>query len=92
MFQLPNRKDGCDDNDALLVSIQKINKMIKALSNKLPCCLGSYNTRTLVEKIKMEDLITELLEYVGLLNLTALIKIFCVTGENGIFQIKNILY
>ena len=39
-----------------------MNEMIKALSNKIPCRVGQWNTRTLDGKIRMEDLLTELPE------------------------------
>ena len=62
LFRLPSEKYGCDDNDALIVAIQKMNEMIKALTNKLPCRVGPWNSRSLVGNSKLDDLLTILPE------------------------------
>ena len=46
MFKLPSNKEGCSDADAPLMAIQKMNEMLKVLSNKLPCRVGPWlNTK-----------------------------------------------
>ena len=42
MFKVPSKKDGCSDKDAPIAAIQKMNEMLKALSNKLPCRVGPW--------------------------------------------------
>ena len=42
MFKLPSKKEGCSDGDAPLIAIEKMNEMLKVLSNKLPCRVGPW--------------------------------------------------
>ena len=42
MFKLPTKKDGCSEEDAPLTAVKKMNLMIKALTNKLPCRVGKW--------------------------------------------------
>ena len=52
MFKIPGKEDGCDDDDAPIVAIQKMNDMIKALTNKLPCFVGPWKTNNAYGSIK----------------------------------------
>ena len=60
MFKLPGKEEGCDDDDAPLIAIQKMNDMIKALTNKLPCFVGPWKNNVTYGPLKKEDLMTVL--------------------------------
>ena len=63
MFKVPSKKDGCSDKDAPIAAIQKMNEMLKALSNKLPCRVGPWlDTNLKNGKIKDSDLLPTLPE------------------------------
>ena len=63
MFKIPGKKEGCDDDDAPLIAIQKMNEMVKALTNKLPCFVGPWkNSNLQYGDIKKADLLTVLPE------------------------------
>ena len=62
MFKLPNKTgDYCED-DAPIISIQVMNQMIKALTNKLQCRVGPWNLKGRKTTLKMKDLVRELPE------------------------------
>ena len=42
MYKLPDKKELLDDESPAIIGIQKMNEMLKALSNKLPCCVGPW--------------------------------------------------
>lgn len=42
MFKLPTKKEGCSEDDAPITAIKKMNLMLKALTNKLPCRVGKW--------------------------------------------------
>ena len=63
MFRTPKPQEGCSDEDAPIIAIQKMNEMIKALTNKLPCKVGPWHTSNLPSgKINDRDLLSELPE------------------------------
>ena len=63
MFKIPSKKEGCSDKEAPIVAIQKMNEMLKALSNKLPCRVGPWLDNNLTNgSIQDSDLITTLPE------------------------------
>ena len=47
MFKIPGKKEGYDDDDAPLLAIKKMNEMLKALTNKLPCFVGPWKSSNL---------------------------------------------
>ena len=64
MFKLPNKTgDYCED-DAPIISIQVMNQMIKALTNKVQCRVGPWKLKGRKTTLKMKDLIRELPEEV----------------------------
>ena len=60
MIKLPGKKEGCKDDDAPTVAIKRINAMLKALSNKLPCRVGPWTLNTPTTKLTAKDLIKTL--------------------------------
>ena len=64
MLKLPTKKMGCTDEEAPIIAIQKMNEMIKALANKLPCRIGPW-THSNQSTLKETDLLTELQEEVN---------------------------
>ena len=63
MFKIPSKKDECENNNAPLVAILKINEILKALTRKIPCRVGPWNISNLVyDDPKKDDLLTNLLD------------------------------
>ena len=63
MFRTPRAEEGGSDDDAPIVAIQKMNEMIKALTNKLPCKIGPWLTSNMPSgRICERDLLSELPE------------------------------
>lgn len=56
MFKIPSKKEGCSDENAPKLAIQKMNMMIKTLSNKLPCKVGPWILNQSITVIKESDL------------------------------------
>ena len=58
MFKLPSNKEGCSDAEAPHMAIQKMNEMLKVLSNKLPCRVGPWlHSKKKKSKPKTTDLL-----------------------------------
>ena len=65
MYKLPTKTgDYCED-DAPIISIQIMNKMIRALTNKIHCRVGPWKLQGRQTNLKMKDLIKELPEEVN---------------------------
>ena len=65
MYKLPTKTgDYCED-DAPIISIQIMNKMIKALTNKIHCRVGPWKLQGRKTHLKMKDLVKELPEEVN---------------------------
>lgn len=47
MFKLPTLKEGCVEEEAASFAIKKMNEMLKALTNKLPCRVGPWRMNNL---------------------------------------------
>ena len=62
MFKLPAKTGDLIDEDAPILSIRKMNQMIKALTNKLPCRLGLCKMKDNKTRLKVQDLLTGLPE------------------------------
>ena len=62
MYKLPPKSGDLSEEDAPILSIQKMNQMIKALTNKLPCKIGPWKLKDTKTKLKMTDLLSELPE------------------------------
>ena len=60
MFKLPTQNDVCKLAQAPFVATEKMNAMLKALSNKLPCRLGPWKMNQTNMVIKKKDLLKEL--------------------------------
>ena len=52
MYKLPSKSGDISEEDAPFLSIQKMNQMIKALTNKLPCKIGPWKLK---DKNKFKD-------------------------------------
>ena len=55
MFKMPSKKDGCSDEEAPKIAIQKMNMMLKTLTNKLPCKVGPWKRQSII-KLSEADL------------------------------------
>ena len=66
MFKLPQKKEGCTDDDAPITAIQKMNLMLKSLTNKLPCRVGPWTLINPKLQIKETDLFTTFPEDIDL--------------------------
>ena len=64
MYKLPPKSGDITEEDAPIFSIKKMNQMIKALTNKLPCKLGPWKMKDSTTRLKVDDLLTELPENV----------------------------
>ena len=42
MYKLPEKREVLDDEHPSIMGIHKMNDMLKALSNKLPCRVGPW--------------------------------------------------
>ena len=62
MYKLPPKTGDITEEDCPLLSIKKMNQMIKALTNKLACRLGPWKLKDTKTQLKASDLITELPE------------------------------
>ena len=62
MYKLPSKSGDISEEDAPFLSIQKMNQMIKALTNKLPCKIGPWKLKDNKTNLKITDLLTELPE------------------------------
>ena len=61
MFKLPGKKEGCSDEEAPTIAIQRMNEMLKALTNKLPCRVGPWNMTNIAHTTPTSaDLLTSL--------------------------------
>ena len=56
MFKLPTKKEGCSDDNAPKIAIQKMNTMLRTLSNKLPCRVGPWTLIRPTSSVKDQDL------------------------------------
>ena len=63
MFKIPSETEGCSTEEAPLIAIKKMNDMLKALSNKLPCRVGPWlNVNIKTGELKSKDLLKTLPE------------------------------
>ena len=62
MFRLPNKKDGCSEEEAPVIAIRKMNLMLKTLTNILPCQVGPWLMNKSSSTIKDKDLLKVLPE------------------------------
>ena len=62
MYKLPAKSGDITEEDAPFLSIRKMNQMIKALTNKLPCKLGPWKMKDSKTHLKVHDLLSELPE------------------------------
>ena len=62
MYKLPSKKDVMDEEDPIILGIQKINSMLKALTNKLDCRVGPWKQKDKKTRLKPSDLVTQLPE------------------------------
>ena len=84
MFKIPGKQEGCDDDDAPLTAIQKMNEMLKALTNKLPCFVGPWKPNTTYGELKKEDLLTVLPENIDFVESYVFdYNIFLGAGKTG---------
>eukprot|EP00555_Chaetoceros_dichaeta_P000547 CAMPEP_0198276746 /NCGR_PEP_ID=MMETSP1447-20131203/65472_1 /TAXON_ID=420782 /ORGANISM="Chaetoceros dichaeta, Strain CCMP1751" /LENGTH=257 /DNA_ID=CAMNT_0043971709 /DNA_START=2739 /DNA_END=3509 /DNA_ORIENTATION=+ len=61
MFKIPDKQEGCTEKDAPLVAIKKINEMLSALTNKLPCRVGPWTFNSLSSKVPVDSDLLKLL-------------------------------
>jgi len=61
MFKIPDKQEGCTEKDAPLVAIKKINEMLSALTNKLPCRVGPWTFNSLSSKVPADSDLLKLL-------------------------------
>ena len=66
MFKLPNKKEGCSDEDAPKIAIRKMNLMLKTLTNKLPCRVGpwKFNKATVLKEKDLFKILPEDIDFV----------------------------
>ena len=56
MYKLPSKKEGCSDEDAPKFAINKMNLMIKVLTNKLDCRVGPWTLNQAHSSVTDADL------------------------------------
>ena len=90
MFKIPSKKEGCSDKEAPIVAIQKMNEMLKALSNKLPCRVGPWLDNNLTNgSIQDSDLLTTLPEDIDFVESYIYeYNRFILPGKNGYVRMR----
>ena len=53
MYKLPEKKEVLDDEHPSIIGINKMNDMLKALSNKLPCRVGPWKVKKKLSTSKL---------------------------------------
>ena len=62
MYKLPAKTGDYSEEDAPIISIQIMNQMIKAMTNKIRCRVGPWKLQGRKTTLKMKDLVKELPE------------------------------
>ena len=90
MFKIPSKEEGCSEKDAPIVAIQKMNEMLKSLSNKLPCRVGPWLDNTLTNgSIQDSDLINTLPEDIDFVEAYVYeYNRFIQPGKNGYVRLR----
>ena len=92
MYKLPEKKEIIDEDNPVTLGIQKINAMLKALTNKITCHIGPWKQKDKKTKLKKEDLLTQLPDDVDFVESYVYdFKRFLTLGKTGYVRI-NIFY
>ena len=62
MYKLPEKKDVLEEEHPSIITIHKMNEMLKALTNKTSCRVGPWKPKDKTTKLRTSDLLTELPE------------------------------
>ena len=89
MFKLPPKTGDTTEEDGPIFSIRKMNQMVKALTNKLPCRLGPWKMKDNRTFLKITDLITELPEDIDFVETYVYdFNRFLAFGKNGYVRLN----
>ena len=89
MFKLPPKTGDTTEEDGPISSIRKMNQMVKALTNKLPCRLGPWKMKDNRTFLKITDLITELPEDIDFVETYVYdFNRFLAFGKNGYVRLN----
>ena len=89
MYKMPTKTGDFTDEDGPLFSIRKMNQMVKALTNKLPCKLGPWKLKDSKTSLKISDLLTELPEDIDFVETYVYdFNRFLAYGKNGYVRLN----